>query len=173
MSCSSWENTSLDPWTAATLVWWCSWAAKSCIDATRRGTSSYSACVEISVPGWLACALNFTIPLQPLQKVYVKLKGKASRSFRGHTLHHLLQKAKHPNMNQLVSSSGRVLCNELRASTSATELCAVSEYHSSHKCFISLLVFVKWLDTVARSHIEKPLKEGLYNLQKTTLRFIT
>lgn len=126
----------------------------------------------------MACALNFTIPLQPLQKMYVKLKGKASRSFRGHILHRLLQKAKHPNMNQLVSSSGRGLCNELRNSTSATELCGVSaEYHSSHKCFISLLVFVKWLDTVVRSHIEKPiiipLKEGLYNLQKTTPRFIT
>lgn len=79
-------------------------------------------------------------------------------------------------LNQLLSSSGIVLCNELIASRSTDELCGLSTgYHLSHKRYMSL--FVKWLDSVARSLIEKliiiPLNERLYNLQETILRSIT
>jgi len=75
--------------------------------------------------------------------------------------------------SQLVRSSGRALCNGVRASRSATELCGLSAgYHSSRNCFMSLLVFVQWLGTVTRSITEQPiiilLEKELYNLQKTT-----
>lgn len=83
-------------------------------------------------------------------KMHLKLKSKEGHSLPGHALCHLLQKAKHPNIES-VSSSGRDLCNGLRASRKAPERPSDDnpqvDYHqdnqSSRKCFMSLLVFVK------------------------------